>query len=68
MNEGLFKKSYTQYKNAVLKNLANRGLNIENLGHRFETYVRDFFIDKFDVSKTQKKPHTCPTIKPPQRH
>lgn len=50
MNEGLFKKSYTQYKNAVLKDLLRRGLNIKNLGHKFETYVRDFFVDKFDVS------------------
>lgn len=50
MNESLFRKSYIKYKNAVLKNLANRGLNVENLGHKFETYVRDFFVDKFDVS------------------
>lgn len=50
MNESLFRKSYIKYKNAVLKNLKNRGLNVENLGHKFETYVRDFFIDKFDVT------------------
>ena len=49
IDEGFFKDKYQKYKEAVIKELRKRGINALALGHYFETYCRDFFIDKFSA-------------------
>jgi len=49
MNESFFKKAYLKYKEKVAKYLKDRGIDIEQIRHTFESYVRDFYLDKFDA-------------------
>ena len=46
----LFKDKYQKYKAAVINELKKRGINAVALGHYFETYCRDFFLDRMSVS------------------
>ena len=45
----LFKDKYQKYKAAVINELKKRGINALALGHYFETYCRDFFLDRMSV-------------------
>ena len=49
MNESFFKKAYLKYKEKVAKYLKDRGIDIDQIRHTFESYVRDFYLDKFDA-------------------
>jgi hypothetical protein len=49
MPESFFKKAYLKYKEKVAKYLQDRGIDIEQIRHTFESYVRDFYLDKFDA-------------------
>lgn len=51
MNESFFKKAYLKYKEKVAKYLKERGIDIEQVKHTFESYVRDFYLDKFDANE-----------------
>lgn len=52
MNEAYFERAYDKYKSLVIKYLIRKGINIENIMHMIESYVRDFYVDKF-------KAHEC---------
>ena len=45
----LFKDKYQKYKAAVIYELKKRGINAVALGHYFETYCRDFFLDQMSA-------------------
>lgn len=49
MPESFFKKAYLKYKEKVAKYLKDRGIDIDQIRHTFESYVRDFYLDKFDA-------------------
>ena len=49
MPESFFKKAYLKYKEKVAKYLQDRGIDIDQIRHTFESYVRDFYLDKFDA-------------------
>ena len=45
----LFKDKYQKYKALVIDELKKRGINAVALGHYFETYCRDFFLDQMSA-------------------
>jgi len=47
MNEAYFEKAYEKYKNLVIKYLIRKGVEITNIMHTIDSYVRDFYLDKF---------------------
>ena len=47
MNEAYFEKAYEKYKNLVIKYLVRKGVEITNIMHTIDSYVRDFYLDKF---------------------
>lgn len=47
VNEGLFRSAYEKYKSKVLSYLGRFGIDTTDV-HRVESYIRDFFEDKFD--------------------
>lgn len=49
IDEGFFKDKYLKYKKAVIEELKSRGINALSLGHFFEFYCRDFFLDRMSA-------------------
>lgn len=50
INEVFFKDKYERYKAAVIYELKKRGINAVALGHYFERYCRDFFLERMSVA------------------